>query len=147
MGSTAKNLSLFCFCLVLSAVILTPQARERLTAFLNPDARTVLATLPMQTPQGRFKIVKLRKGEHISIEIYKLNEASVTGDLYATFEIPDSKDVFYDFKSTISNLFEANIDDDPTTEIIIPVMDHNLVARLNVIKFDPQSQHFTHHEM
>lgn len=145
MGNAAKNMSLFVLCMIVSAVLLTPSSRINLATIVNPDGRHVLATLPFNSDNSEYKIVKLRKGSNITVEIYKMKHGSLNSELQTVFDIPDSKDVFYDFKSSLSNLFEANIDEDPATEIIVPVMDNNLVSRLNVIKYEPKSKQFSYH--
>ena len=145
MGSIAKYISLLFVCLATSAALLSPKSRTNLNALINPESRMVLATLPFKSENSYYKIVKLRTGRIISIEIYKTNPGSLNGELHAVFEMPDTQDVFYDFKSSLSNLFEANIDSDPANEIIVPVMDHNLVARLGVIKYEPANENFSYH--
>jgi hypothetical protein len=145
MGSFAKHFSLFLLCAIISTGLLLPNSRINLATLVNPDGRHVLATLPFTANNNEYKIIKLRKGSSIAVEIYKTKPGTLNSELQAVFDIPDSKDVFYDFKSSLSNLFEANIDEDPATEIIVPVMDNNLVARLNVIKYEPKSQQFSYH--
>ncbi len=145
MGNVAKNMSLFILCLLISATLLSPYSRLNMATLLQPPAREVVATLSFEAASQNFKIIKIKKGSGLAVEIYKTKPGSLSADLQAVFEIPDSKDVFYDFKSSLSNLFEANIDEDPATEIIVPVMDNNLVSRLSVIKYEPQSQQFTYH--
>jgi len=148
MSPVAKNIGLFLLCTLVSVALLSPQSRLNLKALVQPPERSVLATLPFQTESAKFHIVKIRKGEDIAVEIYRASAGNGNNVLHSVFEIPAARDVFYDFKSktksSLSNLFEANIDDEPDNEIIVPVMDQNLVSKFNVIKFDPKAENFTH---
>jgi len=146
MGNMAKNIGLFAVCVAISIVMLAPSSRINIATLISPDGRHVLATLPFTAANNdEYKIVKLRKGHDIAVEIYRTKHGSLQTELTAVFNIPESKDVYYDFKSSLSNLFQANIDEDKGTEIIVPVMDNNLVAHLNVIKYEPKSHQFTFH--
>lgn len=145
MNSFFKNFGLFLSGLVASALVLSPTYRNRILHFMDSDdTRHVLATLTLKTDDSQFKIVKIRKNKHILIEVYTVKDTEQF-TLLSTFEIPYSRDVFYDLKTSMSNMFATNIDDDTVDEVIVPVMDENLVAHLNVIKFDPKTKNFEHY--
>jgi hypothetical protein len=144
MPSFLKNFGLFLSALVASLIVLSPSYRGLLWRLSDNESRQILGTLNFHTDHSQYKIVKIRKQKHILVEIYKVR-AEENYYLVDSFEIPDSRDVFYDFKTSATNLFSANIDSEEGEEVIIPVLDANMVAHMNIIKFDPQTKNFSHY--
>lgn len=140
MLSTFKNLSLFILALTLSFAFLSPKVRKYLPLF-SADQRSVLATLPVKFGQDSYKIVKLRQGPHILIEIYRQNGAH--DELYAQFELQNKKDIYYDFKTSVTNMFIANIDEDQTNEILVPLLNKNLDSEISIIKYASTEKKFS----
>ncbi len=132
MVSTLKNLSLFILALTLSFAFLSPKVRKHLPLF-PVDQRSVLAALPVKFGQDAYKIVKLRQGPHILIEIYRQN--GTHDELYAQFELQNKKDIYYDFKTSVTNMFIANIDEDQANEILVPLLNKNLDSEISIIKY------------
>lgn len=143
MSSFVRNFSLFMSGLIASYIVLSPTYRSTLLHLTDSESRHILGTLVLKADDNQYKVVKLRHNNHILVEIYTM-APSHQYDLVSSFQIPDSRDVFYDFRETLSNLFSANIDDDDDEEVVVPVLDENLVAHLNVIKFDKSTQTFQH---
>lgn len=146
MSSFWKNFGLFLTGLVASFLVISPTYRARFSNFISEkeSSRHILATLAFTAGPNLFKAVKIRKDKQIVVEIYKMTTENYV--LVTSFNIPGSRDLFYDFESSMSNLFSANIDADAGDEVIVPVLDQNLVARLNVIKFDPATKSFEHYD-
>jgi len=144
MGSFAKNFGLFLSGLIASFIVLSPSYQLPLMNFVDSDSRHILGTLMFNADNTQYKIVKLRQKHHILVEIYKVPSPEKY-DLVSRFQIPDSRDVFYDFQKSLSNLFAANIDEDAIDEVVVPVLDDNMVAHLNVIKFDQATKSFLHY--
>lgn len=132
--------------LVLSSLLIAPQVRHRLFTTIVNEERTILATIPFSNGDEFYKIVKIKSGTTVSIEIYKLT-ASADYALMALFEIPDARDVYYDINSAPTNLFLAHLDSDGTQEIVVPTMGRNLESKLNIIKFNAQTKSFAHHSL
>jgi hypothetical protein len=140
MLSTFKNLSLFILALTLSFAFLSPKVRKYLPLF-PAEQRSVLAALPVKFGQDSYKVVKLRQGSHILIEIYRQNGAR--DELYAHFELQNKKDIFYDFKTSVTNMFIANIDEDQTNEILVPLLNKNLDSEISIIKYASAEKKFS----
>jgi hypothetical protein len=89
--------------------------------------------------------------EGVTIDIYKIKEDSKivvkfyhseTGELFQTFSLQDSWDGYYQVNGRNSNLFLNDVDNDETMEVLAPTFDHNLSARLHILKFDSNSKNF-----
>jgi hypothetical protein len=146
MSMNQKGLLLFIVCCVLSFLVTNPQTRNALLAFNGPGSRTVLATIDYHADNHHYKVVKLGMGTNVAIEIYKISQETGQQTMQSVFSIPYSRDTFFTSEDTLSNLFLSNLDDDADNEIIVPVLDENLVSHLTVIKYDKNSQSFSHHD-
>ncbi|MBY0385984.1 hypothetical protein K2X05_12565 [bacterium] len=115
--------------------------QSTLFSWFKADARSVLAALPVRFGEDQFKIVKLKEPNGILIEVYKQIENQ--SSLYTQFRLEDRSDAYYDFKSSVTNLFVANIDEDLENEIIVPSLTKNLESEINVIKYESSEKKFT----
>lgn len=143
MSENAKGILLFVTCCVLSFLVTVPQTRSALLALQQTDQRVVLATLDYYAHDTKYRVVKLRVGGDIFVEIYKLGEEGQQS-LLTQFSIPYSRDAHFASDTALSNLFQTNLDEDAENEIIVPILDENLVSHFTVIKFDRESKSFSH---
>lgn len=143
MSENTKGILLFVVCCVLSFLVTVPQTRDALLALQQSDSRTVLATLDYHANKTNYRVVKLRVANDIFVEIYKLNTEGQQA-LIHQFTIPYSRDAHFASDAALSNLFQTNLDDDTENEIIVPILDENLVSHFTVIKFDRDSNSFSH---
>lgn len=143
MSENTKGILLFVTCCVLSFLVTVPQTRNALLALQQSDKRVVLATLDYTTHGTNYRVVKLRVANDIYIEIYKL-DAQGGHSLLTQFLIPYSRDAHFGSDAALSNLFQTNLDDDNDNEIVVPILDENLVSHFTVIKYDRNSQSFSH---
>lgn len=146
MRESLLNFSLFIVALVFSGIVISPQARLFLARPIQSQERIVLATIFYSAENDHYKVVKLQVGSSVVIEIFKIL-ASSNYSLMSFFEIPDSRDVFYDLNSTPTNLFTTHLDSEGAQEIVVPTMDKNFVSRLNIIKFNSSTKTFAHHKL
>lgn len=143
MAENHRSLFLFFICCVLSFLVVVPETRNALIALKNSEERVVLSTLDYLGSSEKFKVIKLRVGTDIVLEIYQQNP---TGSeiLVQQFFLPFSRDTYFSTASLPSNLFLANLDDDLDDEIIAPIIDENLVYYFSIIKYDRASNSFQH---
>lgn len=143
MNENTKGLLLFTLCCVLSFLITVPQTRNALLALQQSEHRTVLATLDYYANKTNYRIIKLRAANDIYIEIYQLGLDGQQA-LLQQFTLPYSRDAHFNASASLSNLFQTNLDNDTENEVIVPVLDENLVSHFTVIKFDKDSNSFSH---
>ena len=82
-----------------------------------------------------YKILKLKDVKGLALEVYKLTEEGLY-ELADREELTDTKDAYYVFNDKKLNLFLKDLDDDKFPEIVLPSIDKNMAARLNVYSFD-----------
>lgn len=106
------------------------------------NKRVVLSTITGKlTDDGiSSKVVKVRNNHKIYIEIYKLYESGQ--ELVSKLSIPDVHDGYFHIKGESSNLMLNDVDGDNIPEIIAPSFDQDLVAHLNIFKYDKNSKSF-----
>lgn len=135
-----RFLLFFCSALILSLWIISARQSAPFS-WLKADGRSVLAALPVRFGEDQFKIVKLKEHNGILVEVYKQVENQ--SHLYTQFRFENRSDAYYDFKSSVTNLFVANIDSDMENEIIVPSLTKNLESEINVIKYESAEKKFT----
>lgn len=143
MSENTKGMFLFAACCVLSFLVTVPQARNALQQLQQSDRRVVLATLNYFANDVHYRVVKLRVANDIFVEIYKLKSENYQ-ELLNKFSIPYSRDAHFASDTTLSNLFQTNLDEDLENEIIVPVLDENLVSHFTIIKYDKASRSFSY---
>lgn len=116
--------------------------RYELRNALSLNQRVVLSTVTGEiTADGVLsKVVKVRSEDKIFIEVYKMYESGQ--ELITKLAIPDVHDGYFHIKGESTNLLLNDVDGDNIPEIIAPSFDKDLVAHLNVFKFDSNSNRF-----
>lgn len=90
---------------------------------------------------GELRVLKVKKKDLLALEIYRVDEnQQIT--LIQQLNLPDANDGYFHVNSQATNLAAIDIDQDGKSEIIAPSFDRNLVAHLNVYKFNPQAETF-----
>jgi hypothetical protein len=140
MGAMTKNLAIFGLAILFSFSLLSPSVRQWFVSPSFQADRFVLATLEFPIEGDLFKIVKIKSQGNILVEIYQQKQTQSI--LYTSFDLKEKTDVFYDFKSSVTNLFIADVDEDQMKEILVPVMGKNLDSQLSVIKYTPETKKF-----
>ena len=139
MKENHKNILLFFICCCLSFLITFPDTRDALLALQQPSKRTVLASIEYIFGKERYRIIKLRVGTDLSLEIYDDQQS-----LIQHFLLPNARDAHFNTARKLSNLFIANLDEDTLDEIIAPLVDDNLVTHFSILKYHTSSASFEH---
>lgn len=116
--------------------------RYEIRSALNLNQRVVLSTITGSiTGDGVMsKVVKVRADDQIYIEVYQLYDHGQ--ELLSKMAIPDVHDGYFHIKGESTNLMLNDVDGDQIPEIIAPSFDKDLVAHLNIYKFDKNSGSF-----
>lgn len=130
--------TLFITSLMLSVVLLNPKVKSMtMSLFLNTHKK-ILSQLEIQNHGQKYKIIKVENVKGLAIEVYKINDDGII--LLDFHQLSDKKDAFYRFDKEKHNLFLKDINDDGQTEIILPSLDKNMKARLNIFHFDFENE-------
>jgi hypothetical protein len=133
--------------LALGFLILAVSILSLNTSLLFPSLqfnRKVLSSL-IYSPDDqvdRYQILKVKNNDKIIVEIYKII-SEYDSQFVSRIDTGSKYEGYFLLGGNATNLAYINIDDDPAKEIIVPGFDSNLIAHLNVIKFDNTSKSFT----
>lgn len=115
-----------------------------LNAPMHQQSRKVLAALSVAIDKNNFKIIKIQNRQDLSIEIYKID--SMGGiKLVQSFDLPETHNSYYTVGDVPSPLFAHSLDHDDTPEILIPILDKDLNHHLELVRYDVETQSFSHH--
>lgn len=103
--------------------------------------RKILSTLIFTNPKGvHHQVLKIKTEKGVNIEIY---ESSMhLPKLVAKFEVIGERDGYFVLGGSGTNLAMFDIDHDSNFEILVPTFDHNLTAKLDIIKYDTDVERF-----
>lgn len=132
--------------LALALAILTflSPSRELIRELIMMNSRIVLAKADADlTGKGtQVSIIKVQSADTLALEVFETNGHGQKLQFRKRIILPEKKDAYFNFRGNTSNLVIADVDDDGILEIIAPTFDENLIPRLNVYKFDPESLNF-----
>lgn len=143
-SSEKLGLGILAFVAILVTVLaLIPSYRERVRNLFAPEHRTILAKIRGDlTGQGmRVTVLKIQTRDTLTLEIYG-DENPETSTLIVKITLPEKRDAYFSLKGNATNLGLSDIDDDGTLEILAPTFDDQMVARLNIYKFNPETKTF-----
>lgn len=130
--------------LAATTVAVVPSLRSKAKALFQDTDRTLLAKasgrLTLAGPD--ITALKVKQEGRLFIEIYKLNIVDGSLELLTKLLLPESRDAFFTFQGNATNLALGDLDADGTLEVLAPTYDDEMVARLNVYKYNPESQQF-----
>lgn len=139
----------FLSCLVLLALAVTtiaiiPTWRQKARDFLTPETRVILAKINGDlTGKGpKVTVLKIQTRDSLILEIYNDDEPG-NSTLMARIPLPEKRDAYFQLKGNATNLALADIDNDGNLEIIAPAFDEQMVARMNIYKYNSATRSFT----
>jgi len=129
--------------LLVTTVALTPSFRQNVRDFFNPDQRTILAKISGDLTGHGFHVtvLKIQTRDTIVLEVYGV-ENPETSNLLAKITLPEKRDGYFQLKGNATNLGLVDVDGDSILEIIAPTFDDQMVARLNIYKFNADTKGF-----
>lgn len=86
-------------------------------------------------------MVKYQTIEGIVVEVLSSDESG-SRSVIDRIKIPGEYDGFFDFYGQASQLAIMDVDEDGQLELVAPTFDKQLIAHLNVFKFNPTSRQF-----
>lgn len=130
--------------MLLTTVAVVPSLRSKAKALLQNENRNILAKVSGQvnSESPRFTILKISAPEGLSLEIYTLDETTTKMSLSAKIRLDEKRDAFFSFQGNATNLAFTDVDGDGNLEIVAPAYDDQMVARLNIFKYNPDLKAF-----
>ncbi len=121
-----------------------PTTKEMIRDFIVSNSRNILAKADADlTGNGyRVSIIKVESADSLALEIFEGTGDSSKLQFVKRLVLPHRLDGYFNFRGNGANLVVTDLDNDGILEIIAPTFDENLIPRLNVYKFDPESKDF-----
>ena len=122
---------------------LHPDVRSEVRGAIVQDYRTVVSTAQghLAGDNRNYIVAKVKSRDSLSLEVFEMN-ADGTQKLVEKIVMPDVKDGYFNFNGRATNLAIDDLNGDGHWSIIAPSFDANLVGRLNVYNFDPNTHSF-----
>lgn len=132
------GISLFVLSIVISFVLLNPVVKSKTMSLFLDTQREVLSKMDFQQQGTTYQVAKIQNKQGLAVELYKTDGQELV--FLDRQQLTDKKDAYYKFDETKHNLFLKDINEDGLPEIILPSIDKNMKARLNVFSFDPTNE-------
>jgi len=132
---------LFVLSVAISIVLLNPSVKSKTMSWLLSTDKKVLSKMEMKVNGTVYKVVKIKNLRGLAVELYKLEDQELI--FLDTKQLTDKKDAFYKFDDGKYNLFLKDINEDGVEDIILPSLDKNMKARLNVYSLDVTNEVLT----
>lgn len=129
--------------LLVTTVAVVPKFREPVRDYFSPEHRVILAKVSGDlTGRGlKVSILKIKTRDSLALEIYnEENPDDVT--LMAKITLPERRDAYFQLRGNATNLGLSDVDGDSTLEILAPTFDEQMVARLNIYKYNAATKSF-----
>lgn len=137
-----RRFILFLPVLIVFILVLNEEVRSQIRGILSPHDRQILSVVSGQiSPKTFVKIIKIRAEQNIVLEVYEIKGHS-DPQMLGLISLNDRRDGYVNFGGRAINLAIEDVDQDGQPEILAPSFDENLVAHLNIFKFDPVSKSF-----
>ena len=123
--------------------ILQPSVRAHLRDLLGVHSRTVLSTTTASFGAGgtQFRIVKVKTSQAIYLEFYKLAKDG-SSKLFQRIAMRHAEDGYFSFHGRAANLLVEKLHKSGSPQVLAPSFDRDMIAHLNVYRFDNRSQRF-----
>ncbi len=129
-------------CIAAMVVALHPALKNSVKTAFNSPYRKVLSVVNAKMDDNqRVKVVKVLTHEGLYLEVYGGSQP-YTSPLIDRIKLPDHKDGYFLFRGHATNLAIDDVDGDKIPEIIAPSYDANLVAHLNVYRYNQDRKTF-----
>lgn len=135
---------LFILFIFATAVFFNSRWHQRLKLFFSLPEREVLsvASGPIFSDGQTGRVVKLLTRRGVILEIYGPTAADNVQPLFDQIELKDLRDAQFQFRGRATNLALKDMDGDRIFEIIAPTYDSSLLPRLNIFRYNKDTQKF-----
>lgn len=128
---------------LVALVVVHPRLRSATQELLSHDYRSVLATVTgnFGKDQTPIKIIKVKTQRQLLIEFYSISD-ELEPKLLQKIELDDKRDAYFNYNGSATNLALSNIATEEDPSLLVPSVDRNLRAHLNVFRYDQKGQRF-----
>lgn len=132
------GLILFCISLLVSGLVLNPKIKAVIFSVFGEGNREILSQLSLDHAGQSYKVLKVKNSGGLAVELYRSDDKETV--FLDRKQLTDKKDASYRFDDESHNLFLKDINQDGVAEVILPSVDKNMKARLNVYSIDFENE-------
>lgn len=134
--------SLTLVAMALTVVAVVPSLRGKVKdAFLSTERKIVAKVDGTLGPDGpKVVALKIQSRNSLSVEIYSSSDEGLT--LMAKLPLYEARDGFVLVQGNATNLALTDVDKDGVLEIVAPTYDDQMVPRLNIFRYNPNTKSF-----
>lgn len=129
--------------MTLVTIAVVPNLRTQVKEAFTPAQREVIAKVSGEIgPNGpHITVLKIKNGNTLGLEVYSQDE---NGSLTLMTKLPlfETRDGHFLLQGNATNLALTDVDNDGNLEIVAPTYDDQMIPRLNVFRFNPDSKSF-----
>lgn len=135
---------LFLMALSMAVVLAVPNFKRKFKEYFVSEHRTILGKVVGTLAPGadNYVILKIKQKENIYVEVYKEDPKTETLEFQQKIDLGQKREGHFTFKGEATNLVFTNVDDDEKLEILVPVFDAEMTARLYTIKYNDSIMQF-----
>lgn len=135
--------ALFLMALAFIFIAAIPQLRNSVKEAFSSSHRQVLAKITgtLSADGPKLTILKIKSGDSINLEIFKHGEDDSL-EPFAKIPLFNAKDAYLEVQGNATNLSLTDIDKNGVMEIVAPTYDDQMVPRLNIFEYNPNSNSF-----
>ncbi|WP_374027794.1 hypothetical protein ACES2J_00630 [Bdellovibrio bacteriovorus] len=128
--------------MALTVVAVVPSLRGKVKdAFLSSERKIVAKVDGTLGPYGpKVVVLKIQSRNSLSLEVYDASAEGLT--LLARLPLYENRDGFVLVQGNATNLALTDVDKDGTFEIVAPTYDEQMVPRLNIFRYNPNTKSF-----
>lgn len=128
----------------MAVILAVPNFKRKFKEYFVSEHRTILGKVIGKVSENseNYVILKIKQKENIFVEVYKEDPSTETLEFMQKIDLGQKKEGHFSFKGEASNLVFANIDDDEKLEILVPVFDAEMTARLYTLKYNESIMQF-----
>jgi hypothetical protein len=129
--------------MIVTTIAVVPALRNYTKEVFFTEDREILAkaTGKISEVGPTITVLKIRSKNTLSLEIYSMeNPEGMT--LMAKIPLFETRDGYFSLKGNATNLALTDIDNDGMLEIVAPTFNEELVPRLNIYKYNPETKSF-----
>jgi hypothetical protein len=122
----------------MAVILAVPNFKKKFKDYFVSENRIILGKVigNLEPGSDSYTILKIKQKENIFVEIYKEDPKTETLQFEQKIDLGLKKEGHFSFKGEATNLVFTNIDSDPKLELLVPVFDSEMTARLYTIKYN-----------
>lgn len=130
--------------MAMTLIAAKPSVRNALRTFFMGEGRQIIAkTGGYIRPEGpQVTVLKIKDGDQLVVEVYNVQEQSAETRMIARIVLPENRDGYFQFQGNATNLAISDTDGDGSMDIIAPTFDDQMVARLNIYRYNKDTGTF-----